>query len=290
MAKTDKKTNDATATIKGTIYQFYVAVEKCFELVEGEKVRIEKDDDVSTQNQQIEVKQYESDLSDSHENIWKTLKNWLDSKFDHSGYKSLILLTTQSIGIKSTLANWNNKTTDEDLTVLKDIYSKAKVRDDKRKEKDKNTPQSDSYKLMNYVFSPENTEKLTSILEKFSIADSSLMALDYYERIKQVYCKGISPTNKDTYMNSLLGYVISPKVIDENSWEISYDDFTSQNALLTSMYCKETKIFPQKYTEASINQKDKEEVTKHLFVKKIEDIEYHEVIPSAISDFIRTRE
>jgi hypothetical protein len=38
----DKLRHDASASISGTIYQFYVAVDKCFDLLEGEKVIIEK--------------------------------------------------------------------------------------------------------------------------------------------------------------------------------------------------------------------------------------------------------
>jgi len=37
----DKLKQDAKPSIDGTIYQFYIAIDKCFELVEGEKVIIE---------------------------------------------------------------------------------------------------------------------------------------------------------------------------------------------------------------------------------------------------------
>jgi hypothetical protein len=289
MTIANKKINDATDSIKGILYQFYIAVEKCFELAEGERVWIEKDGDISTQNDQIEVKQYEGDLTDSHENIWKTLNNWLDEKFDPKAYKSLILLTTQAIGANSKLVGWNNKSIDEKTQILNEIYSKAKERDDKRKEKNKESKPSDSFKLMTLVLQVEKSEKLKDILGKFYIADSAPMAHDYYEKIKQVYCKGISPKNKDTYLNSLLGYIISPKVVSENSWEVTYNDISLQIEELTSIYCKETKVFPNKYTEESVTDGDKKDVEAHLFVKKIDDIEYHEVKGSAITDFIRTR-
>lgn len=34
--------HDASASTKGIIYQFYIAVQKCLELVSGQKVLIEK--------------------------------------------------------------------------------------------------------------------------------------------------------------------------------------------------------------------------------------------------------
>ena len=81
----EKLTQDSTKTFKPIIYQFLVALEKCFEMQENESVWIEKYGDVTNSNgEQIEVKDYQKDLTDLDHNIWKTLKNWLDDRFDIS--------------------------------------------------------------------------------------------------------------------------------------------------------------------------------------------------------------
>ena len=76
---------DSTSTIKGMIFQFLVALERCFEMQEGQSVYIERFGDVSVIDKedaiQIESKYYKRDLSDLDENIWNTISNWMDSSF-----------------------------------------------------------------------------------------------------------------------------------------------------------------------------------------------------------------
>jgi hypothetical protein len=81
-----------------------------------------------------------------------------------------------------------------------------------------------------------------------------------------------------------LGFIISPD-ITENKWEITNDKFSKEVEDLTTALKKDSIIFPQKIELRNIDNK------MHLnsaFVKKIEDIEYNEVISSAISDYVHT--
>ena len=59
---------DSTSTIKGMIYQFLVALERCFEMQQGQSVYIERFGDVSVVGDenaiQIESKYYKKDLTD----------------------------------------------------------------------------------------------------------------------------------------------------------------------------------------------------------------------------------
>ena len=88
---------DSTKTFKPIIYQFYIALEKCFDLRKDEKLFIETYGDVTVSNDiQIEVKDYDSELTDLDHNIWNTLKNWIDVNFDISYYKKLILFRRKS--------------------------------------------------------------------------------------------------------------------------------------------------------------------------------------------------
>lgn len=283
-AQVKKVNNDATATIKGTLYQFYIAIEKCYEMIENECVLIEKDGDISTANDQIEVKQYEDDLTDSHINLWKTLSNWLNDSFDHNKYKKLILLTSQNIGVKSKLNDWNKKEPADKLNVLQEILDTA----NKRQKKKEDGAESQSLKLITSVLDSKKSERLTEILGKFIILDSSPLAEEYYEQIKQKHCKGILPKNKDSFLRSVLGFILEPKSV-ENNWEISYQAFSDVITELTTKYCSETKVFPTKFTSYEASTEEKKEVEKHLFYKKIEEIEYHEAKPQAISDFVRTQ-
>jgi hypothetical protein len=96
-----KLAHDVTKTITPIFYQCYVALEKCFDLMENESVYIETYGDVTVvsenESSQTEVKNYEKDLTDLSHNIWETLKNWLNDP-NITSYKNLILLTTQNLG------------------------------------------------------------------------------------------------------------------------------------------------------------------------------------------------
>ena len=76
---------DSTSTTKGMIFQFLVALERCFEMQEGQFVYIERFGDVSVIGDegaiQIESKYYKRDLTDLDENIWNSISNWMDSSF-----------------------------------------------------------------------------------------------------------------------------------------------------------------------------------------------------------------
>lgn len=113
--------HDATKTITPIFYQCYVALEKCFDMMENESIYIEKYGDVTrfggNSDNQIEVKAYQEPLTDLSPNIWKTLKNWLNDP-NIENYKNLILLTTQNYGVNSSFKEWNIKSKEERLNIL----------------------------------------------------------------------------------------------------------------------------------------------------------------------------
>lgn len=277
----DKLKHDASISTKAIVYQFYIALEKCFDLLEGEKVFIETFGDVThSNNEQIEVKNYKGPLTDLHENIWKTLDNWLDESFDISHYKHLVLLTTQSYGVQSSFNKWNNKNKDKKKKVLDDIactYSKKK----KKSETTKN--------IINSVLDNDRREKLLNILEMFTILDSMPSSAEHYQNLLQKQGSVVLSANREDYINALMGFIISPPVTSKISWEISYKDFISKKQSLISEYHSKTIIFPKCQLISQVSKSDKEIHKRHLFVKKIEDINYSEVKNEAIADFISTR-
>ncbi len=276
----NKLKQDATPSIAGTIYQFYIAIDKCFELTNGEKLFIEKYGDISISgNKQIEVKKYETDLTDLHPNLWNTINNWLREDFNPNFYKELILLTTQDFSINSSLKNWNEKKSEEKKSILSAIADKFSKKEKKGE---------DTAKLIEPVLDSNKSRKLDIVLNKFSILDSSPKEIEYYNLIIEKHGKGVFSANREDFINSLLGFIISPKVVNQESWELSYDDFTAKVEFLTAEYSSKTIIFPKKYSTLKINDEDIKEKHKHLFIKKIEDIEYDEVKISAITDYIKT--
>lgn len=272
----DKITNNASESTKAIVHQFYVALEKCFELEEGESVYIEYYGDVSIEGKaQIEVKKYQRTLTNLDHNFWNTLKNWLDDKFSHEKFKTLILSTTQEISSQSIFRNWNEKSIDERLNDLTDVRSKYF----KQKKRDEAT-----VKLLNYIFDVSRNEKLNRILPKIVIQSAQKNNQSLHNSIRDRFAKGLPRSSKDQFIRGLLGFIISPD-ITENKWEITNENFSKEVEDLTAILKKDSIIFPQKIELRNIDNK------MHLnsaFVKKIEDIEYKEVISSAISDYVHT--
>lgn len=272
----NKLQNDSTATFKPIIYQFYIALEKCFELVGDEKVYIEKYGDITVSDKlQIEFKDYKTDLTDLDHNIWKTLKNWLDYEFEIKHYISLILLTTQNFGVNTVFKDWNTK----DKNQKKDTLIKIASNDIKSET---------TRKLIDIVMRKDSKDKLSDILEKFEIIDSQVNDDEFYGQLKEKYCRGILSVNQDDFINSLMGYIISPP-ITSNGWEITNNNFTLRFKALTEEYNSKAITFPKKYLGATITEAEKEKHLEYLFVKKIEDIDYYDLKHDAISDFINTR-
>ncbi|MDD3277004.1 MAG: hypothetical protein PHP93_08150, partial [Kiritimatiellales bacterium] len=126
---TEKQRNDATESIKGTIYQLCVAVQKCYEMLRGQVVLIESQGDVSIGGQeQVETKQYSGMLTDNHPNFWNTLANWMQTKFTDEKYSALILYTTQEFGKSSGLATWNADSLLQRISFLEKVLQESEAR------------------------------------------------------------------------------------------------------------------------------------------------------------------
>ena len=271
--------NDSTKTFKPIIYQFLIALEKCFQMQYGESIWIEKYGDVtSSSGVQIEVKDHQKNLTDLDHNVWKTLKNWLDDNFDATKYKNLILLTTQTISKSSKFIDWNTKNKDEKYQMLNLIAEEF----NKQKEKLDLTQ-----KLLNDVLDSNKSNKLLEILEKFTIQSEANNDEVLYKKIKETRTDGILEEKKDEYLDSLIGYIIKPE-ITSSGWEIKNKDFRQKTKSLIETYTSTTKIFP-KIETLSITDDIIKEHQSYLFVQKIEDIDYFEVKSEAISDFIYSR-
>lgn len=269
-----KLRNDASSSTDGIVYQFYIALKYAFDLPENRKLLIEKFGDVTLESIcQIEVKKYQENLTDSHENLWNTLRNWLDPHFDIDGFETLVLLTTQSVGARSALKDWNLKNVDQKLEILDEIdnkYSQRKKKDASKEE------------LIKSVLKVENRQKLKSILEKFVIVPSNPNDVELYDQLCMKYARFIPKSNQDKYIKALLGYVISPKGENRDKWEITCADFNNECQKLAKLLIDRTSLFPRSEHCKEIQY---HEYKEYLFVKKIEEIQHHDEIKEAIKEY-----
>jgi hypothetical protein len=273
----NKLSFDSTSSVKGIIFQFLIALEKCFEMQEGQSVYIERFGDVSLvgkeESVQVESKYYKRSLTDLDKNVWNTLANWMDCSFPLEKFSALVLLTTQKVGVRSKWNNWNSKNITERKTILNDIYRSFEKKRDKSE---------DLQRSMSKVFNIEQTSRLEEIAKKLAIDHLVTDGSSYYEKLRDIYGRHLPKIQRSRYINALYGYIITPHII-ENNWQISYDDFGREQEVLSEKLQNNTAIFPKKKNLGEINVN---EYLSNTFVSKIQDIEYYDVIPEAVSDYV----
>lgn len=275
-----KQSNNSTPTIKGIIYQFLIALDKCFELQEGQSVYIETYGDVSVlgeSSEQIESKFYNSYLTELDHNVWKTLNNWMKDDFNLDKFNSLILFTTQKIKTNSPWYGWNGKKKEEKLAILLKIQSRFRA---------KNKQAEETKAFFDFIFDDLKVNRLIRILNKFFIDQNAIDDVKYYKQIREKWSKGISKNRADQFIRSMFGFILKPEIIARD-WEISYDNFTSEVEILTQRFIDTTREFPQKLKLDNLKYN---EYLNNTFVEKIKEINYEAVVIEAITDFAQTRE
>lgn len=271
---------DSTSSVKGVLFQFLIALERCFEMQEGQSVYIEIYGDVSilgklSDSKQIESKLYKKNLTDLDKNVWKSIYNWIREDFPVDTFSSLILLTTQKVPIGSAWLNWNGKNPSERMEVLRNI----KTNFDSRKRKDK-----DIATYMNVIFDVKNATRLSRIAKMLYIDSISTDGNQYHKSLQEKYGKGIPDIQKGKYINHMFGYILNPDIVNQN-WRITYDDFEREVEEVTKTLVENTAVFPTKVKLADIKDSDYDGYT---FVEKIKDIKYDEAISGAIDDYVHT--
>lgn len=271
---------DSTSSIKGILFQFLIALERCFEMQEGQAVYIETYGDVSvlgdlSDSKQIESKLYKRSLTDLDKNVWKSIYNWISEDFPIDTFSSLVLFTTQKVPIDSAWLNWNEKNPSERMEILR----KIKKSFDSRHRKDKNLAT-----YMNVIFDVKSATRLSRIAKMLYIDSISMDGSQYHKYLQEKYGKNIPDIQKGRYINHMFGYILNPNIVSHN-WKITYDDFTVETEEITKTLVENTAVFPAKLRLADIKKTDYDGYT---FVEKIKDIKYEDVIPDAIDDYVHT--
>ena len=268
-----KLTFDASATIKGFLYQFLIALEKCFEMKEGQSVYIECHGDVSVEgtdaSTQTETKNYTRSLTDLDINVWKTIANWINPAFPVEKYDSLVLLTTQKIGTTSKWLNWNNHSIKDREETIKEIAKKRIVSPEVRK-------------LITKIVAEENQARLSAIIERMVFDTNKEDGKALYDKMRTKYTRGIPEIQKDKYLQALYGFIIG-KYHTGTDWVISNEEFNKECEELTNSLVEHTAVFPHKENLEDIKEED---FSSNKFVEKIHAIEYEEQISEAIKNYI----
>ncbi len=266
---------DSTPTLRGFVFQFLVALDRCFEMRDGESVYIETFGDVSVlggnDSTQIESKYYKRPLTDLDKNFWNTLHNWMKDDFPIERFSSLVLLTTQKVGIDSSWLNWNCKSLSERKTVLQSIKISFDIKTRKSKEIKAH---------LDHIFDNKRNDRLNDVIKKLYIDNLDKDAIQYYKDLQNKN-KSIPKIQRARYVNELLGWVIQQK----KSWVITSDDFDKEATELASKLIENTAVFPDKLSLGAIKR---EEYERNAFVGKIKNIEYDEVVPEAVVDYVHT--
>lgn len=274
-----KQKNNAISSVQGITYQNLVALEKCFELLEGQTLYIEIFGDVTVENDsQTEVKHEKGYLDKLSHSFWKTVSNWIDdSKFQT--YSKLVLLTTQELKEDSLFKGFNEKTSELKLTVFEVIYNGFL----KQKKQSKKT-----LEYLNNVMSADNRDKLESILDRMILVTEAPSYTDIYKRICQTHASFLPNGKEENYVNSLIGYIHNQ--IDQSNGEVTYKNFTNKKRKLSGQLMATRLSFPATYVDYEPSEKEKEEALNQPFISKIRDIDYYDSVGNlAVQHFYRQR-
>lgn len=278
--------NAALTTALAFHYQMLIGLDRCFSFEDGQSIWFEKDGDVSllapdiAQSTQTEVKNYAASLTDHHENLWKSLKNWLAPEFNHNQYGVLVLHTTQAFGATTRLKDWNAQSAEQRLQVLKDIFYS-------RSEKERNSEKpSEIIKLQKEVMVSRPDDELISVLKKVVLH----VEADDLSTLRKRFCTkldgSIPRANQQAVAEALIGFIYEQA--NNTEWVIKKPLFDQQRESLTARWGPTLFTIPD-FSHRDATDKEVETYITELFVQKIREIEYEDVLPEAVGNWLELR-
>lgn len=279
-----KAVNDATEQKAGDIYQYLIALRDCFELDGNDTLQIEVNGDVSiisgtAGKLQKEVKHHlgKTFLADRDIDFWKTLANWYEDYERINNFHSLILYSTSGIKSTSPFCDWNELTAEDKLAKLEKIGSITKEREKGFREQ--------YTRIFNEGY---NKDRLLEILDKFTIASSRTNIIGISDEFSK-FVGHIPKENRDSYIGALLGRIMILLKNPPHRWEVSRTSFDKMLQDESAAYGDaRSKPLPTEFAQGVVPSDEESALKEKRFVKAIMDIDYSQMIPSAVQDYWKT--
>lgn len=279
-----KAVNDATEQKAGDIYQYLIALRDCFELDGNDTLQIEVNGDVSiisgnSGKFQKEVKHHfgKTFLGDRDIDFWKTLANWYEDYERIKNFHNLILYSTSSIRTTSPFCGWNELTAENKLAKLEKIGSITKEREKGFREQ--------YTRIFNEGY---NKDRLLEILDKFTIASSRTNIVGISDEFSK-FVGHIPKENRDSYIGALLGRIMILLKNPPHRWEVSRTSFDKMLQDESAAYGDaRSKPLPTEFAQGVVPSDEESALKEKRFVKAIMDIDYSQMIPSAVQDYWKT--
>lgn len=279
-----KAINDATEQKAGDIYQYLIALRDCFELDGNDTLQIEVNGDVSiisgnSGKFQKEVKHHfgKAFLGDRDIDFWKTLANWYEDYERIKNFHSLILYSTSGIRTTSPFCGWNELTAENRLAKLEKIGSITKEREKGFREQ--------YTRIFNEGY---NKDRLLEILDKFTIASSRTNIVGISDEFSK-FVGHIPKENRDSYIGALLGRIMILLKNPPHRWEVSRTSFDKMLQDESAAYGDaRSKPLPTEFAQGVVPSDEESALREKRFVKAIMDIDYSQMIPSAVQDYWKT--
>ncbi|MFK3640493.1 hypothetical protein [Pseudomonas protegens] len=277
---------DATKLYEALKYQIHVAMDYCHTLDKNDVLWIEVFGDVTVEGRdQIEVKEYSDSLTDSHENFWNTLNNWLKPEFNHQQFANLILLTTQAYGERAAIKDWDQWNVAQRLAALEAIFKDAETRFENAKLKreavadqgdesgtgGKTPGSSKALILQRKVMAETMRESLIDALPKVKIITEQPDLMGLIARYKRAHLKSIHEHRSDDFLDDLFGFMTSAVKVTEG-WRFTTAEFDRKFTELTARYMKGSVKFPRVNAEEIEREAAKMNVRDRTYAKKLDEI------------------
>jgi len=263
--------NNIPSTI-GNFYHYLIVINKLFYLKENQKIIIEVNGDITIakidnstflENYEIKYHQDDNKLNYANEDLWKSIKNWVQDVDNYDESTRLILYTTSSLDDE--LIDFNRISIDERLELLKKW---------KQKTKNKNI-------LSHVEIIFKNESKLKKVLEKIDLVSNKI---DYQDKKNTIiidhkdYFDSFEDNNEikisatDNFMGKIIG-----ALKNKNNWEIDFQNFREiRNEFLRKNQPNKKVIEESDILDIEETQINKDISDDKLYIKKLKDLEFQE--------------
>jgi len=277
---------DNTLKMLGFIYQAYIALIKCLEMNENDKVIIEKLGDVTLISakgisEQIEVKHHleASPIYDRSHEIWNTVWNWYGNFDEYTNIEELILFTTADLSSTSVFKNWDTKDIDCKYDTFKNIG--IEIKDEEKAFR----------KTYDKIFkNGHDASKLKSVLNRFKILLKQQTIKTIINKYETTTFKFLAEKDKmERFVSSLIGFLLSIPIKNNKSWEISYKEFDDLFAEYAKKFTGDSRTpLPTEFEDSELTSTECESLKNKKFIEEIEKINLIDEITDAMNDYCCT--